>query len=91
MVINLVQKSGRTDDRDIDQFMDDVILSVKQIAEEIANIDQTIEIVVNSTFICRTIAEDVIIPPDKTLLQRNPVINDGVNVEIQETGEFFLL
>lgn len=91
MAVRRVQKSGRVEDRIIDQFMDDVIAALKETNNSISNITQNITILVDSNFISRRISSDVLIPNEKVLLQRNPIIENGVTVTIENGGELYIL
>lgn len=98
MVISRIQKSGRVlgtfpqeDARIIDQFMDDVILSIGQTTEEVGDIINNITIIVNSNFIIKLISSDITIPSGAVVLQRDPIIAQGVNITVNQDAEFLIL
>ena len=98
MVANQVQKTGRVigdnpkaDARVIDQFMDDVIARESGNTTIINEITQIINILSSTSRICRRIAVGISIPNEKVELTRDPIINDGVTVTIEDGGEFYVL
>jgi len=97
MVISRIQKSGRVlgnfpqeDARIIDQFMDDVIQSIGQTSGEVTTIDNTITIIVQNNFIIRSINANIVIPSGTVAIQRCPKIENGVEVKINDDGEFLI-
>ena len=97
-MVDRLQKKGRIDGLDpvmdariIDQFMDDVINTNFQTGSSIGNIINAITIVVNNNFILKSIQDDLTIPIGTVVLQRCPVIEDGVELRILQDGEFLIL
>lgn len=98
MVITRVQKTGRIDGRSptgdariIDQFMDDVVLAIGETSSEVGEIVNNITIIVNSNVILQSIGTNIVIPSGAVVLQRCPTIEDGVEVAINDGGEFLVL
>jgi len=97
-MVDRIQKTGRIDGRDpvmdariLDQFMDDVINSVFQTSTTINNIINNIVIVNNNSRIDRFIDADITIEDLIVVLQRNPILADGVTIDIEDGGELLLL
>ena len=98
MAIDRIQKKGRIDGSDpvmdsriIDQFMDDVINSNFQTSTSVADIINTITIIINNNFILKRISTSITIPIETVVLQRQPIIEDGVEIRILQGGEFLIL
>lgn len=95
MALTRVQKKGRVtgqfpedDSRVIDQFMDDVITYIDCLT---LDIDNVIQPSVDRLCITRRVIEDFTIINEQTCLQRNPIINNGINVTVNDGGEWFIL
>ncbi len=95
MALTRVQKSGRVmgdapvqDARVIDQFMDDVVNYLSCLTFEF---DTVLLPAVEQLCINRRVSKSFAIENEQTCLQRNPIIENGVTVTIEDGGEWLIL
>jgi len=88
--IKQLQKKGIPEERQVDQFEDDVIFAVNQLINSILGIEAgDINIFIQSNVIQRRISEDLTILNETVYLTRNPIIEAGVIITIEPGGELF--
>lgn len=95
MALTRVQKKGRVfgmspvdDSRVIDQFMDDVIVFINNVVIDLTGSGDgdTVKVLIN-----RRISENLSIADETACVQRDPIIEDGINVVVADGGELFIL